>query len=79
MNNGTVMMSKYLKKDESPHSIPKHRHCIICATPISFDKEFCGPNCEDQFKKAERKRKYTFIIILLMFPALFFILTLLRR
>jgi predicted nucleic acid-binding Zn ribbon protein len=71
-------MSKYIKP-EAKVTIPKHRHCIVCSTPISFDKEFCGPNCQDQFKRQEKKRKYMFIAILLMFPALFLILTLLRR
>lgn len=70
-------MSKYLKP-EIKASIPKHRHCLVCSTPIPLEKEFCGPNCEDTFKKAERRRKYQFIIILLMFPALFFLLTLFR-
>jgi predicted nucleic acid-binding Zn ribbon protein len=70
-------MSKYMKQ-ETKASIPKHRHCVVCATPIPFDKEFCGPNCEDKFKRSERRRKYTFILILLMFPVLFFFLTLFR-
>lgn len=71
-------MSKYIKQ-EVKATVPKHRHCVVCSTPISFDKEFCGPNCEDQFKRTERKRKYTFIVILLMFPVLFLVLTLFRR
>jgi predicted nucleic acid-binding Zn ribbon protein len=68
-------MSKYFKKDEKT-GIPKHRHCVVCATPIAMDREFCGPNCEGQFKRAERKRKYTFIVILMMFPLLFLVLNL---
>jgi predicted nucleic acid-binding Zn ribbon protein len=72
------IMSKYMKQEERA-SIPKHRHCVVCSTPVSMDKEFCGPNCEDQFKRGERKRKYTFIAILLLFPVLFLVLTLLRR
>lgn len=70
-------MSKYMKP-EVKSAVPKHRHCNVCATPISFDKEFCGPNCEDQFKRGERKRRYTFILILLMFPVVFLLLTVLR-
>ena len=71
-------MSKYMKPEQKT-SIPKHRHCIICSTPIAMDHEFCGPNCEDQFRRSERKRKYTFLIILLMFPVLFLVLALFRR
>jgi predicted nucleic acid-binding Zn ribbon protein len=71
-------MSKYLKAEQQ-HSIPKHRHCIVCSIPIPVDREFCGTACEDKFKRSERKRKYTFIIILLMFPVLFFVLALLGR
>ncbi len=71
-------MSKYMKQAEKV-SIPKHRHCVVCSTPVAIDREFCGEVCEDQFKRSERKRKYTFILVLLMFPALFLILTLFRR
>ena len=71
-------MSKYMKQEQKA-SIPKHRHCIVCSTPISIEQQFCGLSCEDEFKRAERKRKYTFIVILAMFPILFLILTLLRR
>jgi predicted nucleic acid-binding Zn ribbon protein len=70
-------MSKYMKP-EAKVAIPKHKHCIVCSTPISFDREFCGPACEDDFKRRERKRKLTFIVVLLMFPVLFFLLTLFR-
>jgi len=72
-------MSKYLKQAEKV-SIPRHRHCIVCATPISIEKEFCGSECEDQFKKAERRRKYMMIVpILLIFPFFFLILLLGHR
>jgi predicted nucleic acid-binding Zn ribbon protein len=75
---GATLMSKYMKQAEKV-TIPKHRHCVMCSTPISVDREFCGQMCEDQFKRSERKRKYTFIIVLLMFPVLFFLLAFLRR
>ena len=70
-------MSKYLKPEQRA-TIPKHRHCVVCANPITMDREFCGPNCEDQFRRGERKKKYTFILILLMFPVVFLLLTVLR-
>lgn len=71
-------MSKYIKREEKT-VIPRHRHCVVCSTPIGMDKEFCGPNCEDEFKRSERKKKYMFFVILLMFPVLFLILTLFSR
>jgi len=72
-------MSKYLRPEQQKATIPKHRHCVVCSSPISMDKEFCSTNCEDQFKRTERKRKYTFIAILLMFPVLILVLSLLSR
>jgi predicted nucleic acid-binding Zn ribbon protein len=60
-------------------SIPKHKHCGVCSTPIGMDRDFCGQICEDQFKRSERKRKYTFIVVLMMFPILFFVLTLFHK
>ena len=71
-------MSKYMKQAEKV-TVPKHRHCAVCSTPVGMDREFCGSMCEDQFKRAERKRKYTFIVVLMMFPILFLVLTLLRK
>ncbi|MGA2971351.1 MAG: DUF2116 family Zn-ribbon domain-containing protein [Candidatus Bathyarchaeia archaeon] len=71
-------MSKYMKQAEKV-AIAKHKHCVMCSTPIPMDRDFCGPMCEDEHKRAERKRKYTFIVVLLMFPVLFFLLTLFRR
>lgn len=71
-------MSKYVKQAEKV-TMPRHRHCVVCSSPIPMEREFCGPNCEDQFKRGERKRKYTFIGILMLFPVLFLILTLFKR
>jgi len=75
---GPIIMSKYMKQAEKV-ATAKHRHCVVCSTPIPIDREFCGPMCEDQFKRSERKRKYTFILVLLMFPILFLLLTLFRK
>jgi predicted nucleic acid-binding Zn ribbon protein len=72
-------MSKYLKQAEKV-SVPRHRHCIVCATPISLEKEFCGSICEDQYKRVERKRKYQLVIpMLIMFPVLFLLLFLMHH
>ena len=71
-------MSKYLKQAEKV-SVPRHRHCIVCSTPIAVEREFCSTACEDEFKRIERKRKYTMFIPLLLLPVLFLVLLLLRR
>jgi len=71
-------MSKYLKQAEKV-SVPRHRHCVMCSSPISMDREFCGASCEDEFKRVEKKRKYQMFIPLLLLPLIFIILLLLRR
>jgi predicted nucleic acid-binding Zn ribbon protein len=68
-------MSKYLKQAEKV-SVPRHRHCIVCATPIAMDREFCGSSCEDEYKRMERKRKYMMIVPLLIIFPLFLVLIL---
>jgi predicted nucleic acid-binding Zn ribbon protein len=70
-------MSKYQK--ETAHVIVKHKHCIVCATPIPMSKDFCSTTCEDENKRLRRRRKYTFIATLAMFPILLLLLTLLGR
>jgi len=71
-------MSKYLKQAEKVN-IPKHRHCVVCSTPISIEREFCSTSCEDEFKRVERKRKYQLFIPLLLLPLMFVVLLLLRH
>jgi predicted nucleic acid-binding Zn ribbon protein len=71
-------MSKYLRPEQQKATVPKHKHCIVCATPIAFEREFCGPNCEDQFRRSEKKRKYTQLIMMLMIPLMVVILLLFR-
>ena len=66
-------MSKYLKQAEKV-SIPRHRHCAVCATPIPLEREFCSSNCEDEYKRVERKRKYTMLIPILLFIPLLMLL-----
>ena len=69
-------MSKYQK--ESAPVIVKHKHCLVCATPIPMSKDFCSTTCEDESKRLSRRRKYTFILTLAMFPVLFLLLFVLR-
>jgi len=70
-------MSKHQK--ETAPVIVKHRHCAICMTPIPMSKEFCSATCEEENKRILRRRRYTFIATLAMFPVLLILLMLLRR
>jgi predicted nucleic acid-binding Zn ribbon protein len=69
-------MSKH-QKDAAP-VIVKHKHCVICSTPIPMSKDFCSEACEGENKRLSRRRKYTFIATLAMFPVLLILLTLFR-
>jgi predicted nucleic acid-binding Zn ribbon protein len=71
-------MSKYLKQAEKV-SIPRHRHCIVCSTPIAMEREFCSTSCEDEFKRMEKKRKYQMFIPLLLLPIVFVVLLLISH
>ena len=70
-------MSKHQK--ETAPVVVKHRHCVICSTPIPMSKEFCSPKCEDESKRIARRRKYTFILTLAMFPVLLLLFMLIPR
>jgi predicted nucleic acid-binding Zn ribbon protein len=43
-----------------------------------MSKDFCSTACEDENKRLSRRRKYTFILTLAMFPVLFLLLFVLR-
>jgi predicted nucleic acid-binding Zn ribbon protein len=57
-------------------SLVKHKHCPICQTPISMSKEFCSGKCEDENKRIGRQRRNRFIMMMLLFPVIFVLLTL---
>jgi predicted nucleic acid-binding Zn ribbon protein len=63
------------KKEVKPQLF-KHKHCPICSIPIPMDKEFCSPACEEKYKKAARRQRYSFVITLLLFPIIFILLLL---
>jgi len=69
-------VSKHQK--ETAPVIVKHRHCAICSTPIPMSKEFCSATCEQENKRILRRRRYTFIATLAMFPVLLILLMLMR-
>jgi len=72
MIGGNDAMSKSLKKREL--TIPKHRHCGYCGLPVKATENFCSKECEDEFEKISKRRKYflflavtpTIIIIILV-------------
>jgi len=74
---GPLGLSKYQK--ETAAVVVKHKHCPVCSTPIPMSKEFCSTTCEDQNKRMARRRRYTFILTLAMFPVLLVLLALFGR
>ncbi|MEM3517038.1 MAG: DUF2116 family Zn-ribbon domain-containing protein [Candidatus Bathyarchaeia archaeon] len=68
-------MKKHSKED---YSIFKHHHCQICEMPIPMDKKFCSKKCEEEFKKIEKRRKYSTLLMLIMIPALLLIMALIE-
>jgi predicted nucleic acid-binding Zn ribbon protein len=70
-------VSKHQK--ETAPVIVKHKHCLICSTPIPMSKDFCSSTCEQENKRLVRRRRYTFIATLAMFPVLLILLTLFSR
>jgi predicted nucleic acid-binding Zn ribbon protein len=69
-------VSKHQK--ETAPVIVKHKHCAICQTPIPMSKDFCSAGCEEENKRIVRRRRYTFIATLAMFPVLLILLALLQ-
>lgn len=57
--------------------IPKHKHCPICGAPISMNKKFCSTQCEETDRKLNRRRTYTMIITMAMFPIILILMMLL--
>ena len=81
LSNGTPWDTVAKKYQISTRTISEklsHRHCRVCATPIFMFEQFCGPECEKVFKRAQRRSQYIMLLsILLIFP--FFLLILLLR
>ena len=75
----TVVAEKYHVSTRTISEMISHRHCIVCATPIFMGDIFCGPVCEETFKRADRRRKRTMLLPLLLFFPFFLLLLLLGR
>ncbi|WP_455367290.1 DUF2116 family Zn-ribbon domain-containing protein [[Eubacterium] cellulosolvens] len=54
----------------------KHKHCGICGTSIPHQKSFCSRECEEKEKKISKRRTYTFILTLSLFPIIMFLMLL---
>lgn len=57
-----------------------HKHCVICGTPIPFDKKVCSPKCQDVLTQRQAKIRKTklisyamFVIFILVFIGVFII------
>ena len=70
-------MSRHKKEKNS--SLLKHRHCVACGISISVDKQFCGQECEGEFKKFSKRRKMQFIIPLVLYGLIFLLFFILPR
>ena len=72
-----MKMPKHKKEKNS--TLPKHRHCLACGISISVDKQFCGKECEEEFKKFSRRKKMQFIAILALYSLIFVLFFILPR
>jgi predicted nucleic acid-binding Zn ribbon protein len=83
LTNGTpwaTVAEKYQVSTRTISELLSHRHCIVCATTIFMGEVFCGPVCQETFRRAERRRKRLMLLPLLLFlPFLLLILLLGRR
>jgi predicted nucleic acid-binding Zn ribbon protein len=72
LSNGTpwnTIAEKYQISTRTISEKLSHRHCPVCATPVFMFEQFCGPECEKVFKRAQRKGQYMLLLpILLIFP-----------
>jgi len=61
------------RKTRDLGKIPPHKHCIWCGKAVDEDKRFCSNKCEEEFNKAERRRKRSFIIYMVLLMAMFLV------
>jgi predicted nucleic acid-binding Zn ribbon protein len=61
------------RKTRDLGKIPPHKHCIWCGKAVDEDKRFCSNKCEEEFNKAERRRKRSFIIYMILLMAMFLV------
>ena len=50
------------RRDE-PISLPKHKHCPVCGTPIDLGKQYCSEKCRVEGRRVTRARTRNFILI----------------
>ena len=73
-----MVKSKRQRYKEQESVIVQHKHCPVCAKPISMKKRYCSSQCEEQDKKLSRRRTYTLIATMAIFPILIIITMLLQ-
>jgi predicted nucleic acid-binding Zn ribbon protein len=61
------------RKTRDLGKIPPHKHCIWCGKAVDEDKRFCSNKCEEEFNKAEKRRKRSFIIYMILLMAMFLV------
>ena len=54
--------------------VAKHRHCNMCGAPVKLGASFCSVNCEAESKRLTRRRTWTLLLTLALFPAILVIL-----
>jgi len=43
--------------------VPQHSHCQICGKAVPFEKVICSDECEEQYGKIVKKRKFYMYIM----------------
>ena len=62
-------------------AVESHKHCPICGTPIPLDELVCSPDCQkvwDQRLTQTRKSRITLFVVILIFLAVWAVLTFLK-
>lgn len=59
--------------------VEDHKHCIVCGKAISLDRFFCSQECEDRFKRQQRRMSRMRLYMMLIFFALLMLILLLPR
>ena len=80
LSNGTpwnTIAKRYQISTRTISEMLSHRHCPVCGTPVFMFEQFCGPECEKVFKRAQRRRQYSMLLPILLILPLFLLILLL--
>lgn len=53
--------------------IPPHKHCIWCGRAVDEDKRFCSNKCEEDYNRAEKRRRRSFMIYMIILMGMFLV------